>query len=140
METTMTVMQSAAVATSSQPMLRDRRGSQASWASQRRSSRLTLDIPVEVYGQGSDKQIFREETRTRVVSAHGALIALRTAVALGQTIVVVCKRTGQEMRCQVVNREVTKTEVHIGLAFLTPSPKFWDVAFPPEDWDRKREL
>jgi hypothetical protein len=138
--TTMTVMQSAAVANSSQPMPRDRRGPQASWASQRRSSRLTLDIPVEIYGQGSDKQIFREETRTRVVSAHGALIALRTAVDLEQTIVVVCKRNGQEMRCQVVHREVTKTEVHISIAFLTPSPKFWGVAFPPDDWDRRREL
>lgn len=137
MGTTMTILEStAAVAHSAQAVLSERSGPQVSWAPRRRGSRLTLDIAVEVYGQGLDRRMFREETRTRVVSAYGALISIKTEVALDQIILLVCKRNGEQMRCRVVHREIAKGETHIGVVFMTPSPKFWGVAFPPDDWDR----
>jgi len=137
MGTTMTITESAAaVASSAQAVLEERRGPLGFWAPKRRGARLTLDIAVEVYGQGPDGTIFHEETRTRVVSAHGALLSLATKVAFEQMIVVVCKRNHEEMRCRVVHQEVEKGEVHVGVAFETASPKFWGVSFPTQDWDR----
>lgn len=113
-----------------------------SWMAIRRSSRVVVDVPVEVYGQGSDGKMFHEETRTRFVSAHGALLSLATDVDMEQRVFVVCKKTGMETQCRVAYRkEVAKGEVLIGVEFLIPSAKFWGVAFPPEDWDpaeRKR--
>jgi len=137
MATTMTITEStAAVVGSAQAVLTERRGPQGSWAPRRRGSRLTLDVAVEVYGLGLNGRIFREEARTRVVSAYGALLSLGAEVALEQMIVLVCKRNGEEMRCRVVYREVAKGKIYIGVAFMTPSPRFWGVTFPPDDWDR----
>ena len=134
---TMTITESAtSVASSVQAVLGRRCVPQGPWASNRRGARLTLDIAVEVYGQGTDGKIFHEESRTRVVGAHGALISLATKVAIGQTIVLVCKRNREEMGCRVVHQEVEKGETHVGLSFATPSPKFWGVSFPSEDGDR----
>lgn len=137
MGTTMTITESAAAVGSSVPaVLGERRAPQGSWARKRRGSRLTLDIPVEVYGQAADGRIFHEETRTRVVSAHGALLSLASKVAFEQMIVVVCKRNREEMRCRVVYQEAEKGEVHVGVSFVTASPKFWGVSFPAQDGDR----
>ena len=131
MGTRSAITESATANASSAPaVLGERRSSSASWGPKRRGSRLTLDIPVEVYGLARDGRIFREETRTRVVSAHGALISLAAEVALEQMIVVVCKRNREEMHCRVVNQSVENGEAHIGVAFEISSPKFWGVSFP----------
>lgn len=130
--TMMTVTQSTmAVAGLANPIPAARNVPLASWAPKRRSSRLTLEIAVELYGQGPDRRIFRERARTRVVSEHGALVSLQTDVQLDQVIVLVRQANGEEMRCQVVSREFEDGEFHVGIAFLSPSPKFWGVSFPP---------
>jgi len=129
METNAISTQSAAVIAQTLPAAR--RAAAASWAPLRRGARLTLDIALEIYGQGLDGKIFREETRTRVISEHGALVSLDAEVAVGQTIVLVCKRGVEEMHCRVVSREFEKGEYHVGLTFLDPSPRFWGVNFPP---------
>jgi len=109
---------------------------QMPWATKRRSSRVTLDIPVEVYGQDPDGRIFHEKTRTMVVSAHGALFPMATAVAPEQMIVLVCTATRQEMYCRVTfYQDTAKGGAQVGVEFVTPSPRFWGVVFPPEDWN-----
>jgi hypothetical protein len=115
----------------------ERKGSQEAWGPRRRGSRLTLDIGVEVYGKGSDGKIFLEHTRTRVVSAYGALVELSQEVLLDQAVVVICKRNRQEMRCRVVYREeAAPGAAHVGIAFETHAPRFWGVRFPYDDSDR----
>ncbi len=110
---------------------------QSCWATPRRSSRVTIDIPVEVYGQGADGTVFREETRTQVVNAHGALLLLKTEVGLKQMLLLVHKKTRNEIRCRVAYRkEIRKGRAEVGMEFLDPSPGFWGIGFPPEDWNR----
>jgi hypothetical protein len=134
MGTTMTITESAvAVASPTHSIPLERGGPQSSWAPRRRSGRLTLDFAVEVYGQGRSGSIFREETRTLVVSAYGALLSLAADVQLEQVIVLTCGNR-QEMRCRVVHREeMANGKGHVGIAFLTYSPRFWGVAFPTEN-------
>jgi PilZ domain len=132
METAMTVTPcSAGAACTANLIPSEGRTPQQSWAPRRRGSRLTLSIAVELYGQGLDGKIFRQETHTRVVSEYGALVSLSKEVALGQTIVLVCKTNGQEMRCRVVSQDDEHGEFHVGIAFLSSAPRFWGVHFPP---------
>jgi len=103
----------------------------------RRSSRLTLDIPVEVICKGPQNTIRMEDARTFVVSAHGCGIALKTGVLPGETIVLIHKLSREEVICRVVMcRQQEKGGLwDTGVEFQTPAPRFWHIAFPPDDWD-----
>jgi hypothetical protein len=98
---------------------------------------LTLDIPIEVICKGPQNTIRTEETRTVVVSAHGCGMPLKTGVMPGDTIVVIHKLSREEVICRVVMcRQQSKGGDWItGVEFQTPSPRFWHIAFPPDDWD-----
>jgi hypothetical protein len=43
--------------------------------------------------------------------------------------------TNEEVSCTVADINRTSDQVpKVGIAFAKPSPSFWRVAFPPEDW------
>ena len=110
-------------------------------AIKRRSSRVSIDIPVEILGQQVNGKMFREETRTIVVSAHGALLTLRLASQIKPSVLIINKKTRAEVQCRVISlKESDQGKVELGLEFVAPQPRFWGIAFPPEDWnnaDRK---
>jgi len=111
-------------------------------ATKRRSSRVVIDIPVTVFGQSSDRKMFHEQTKTITVSAHGALISIKTNIDSVRPVLIVNPRTQMEVQCRVAYRkDLAGGGVEIGLEFATSLPKFWGIHFPPEDWDpaeRKR--
>jgi len=99
-------------------------------------------MPVEVFGQSIDGKVFSEETRTTVVNAHGALLTLGLATQIKPSVLLVNKKTKTEAQCRVIylkRAEMNRSE--LGVEFVDPQPRFWGIAFPPEDWDnadRKR--
>jgi len=98
---------------------------------------VIIDIPVEVYGQDPERKVFCEVTRTIVVNAGGALIILATEVCTSQSLLPVHKKVGQEIGCQVVHRKETgKGWAEVGIKFESPSPMFWGIAFPPDNWNQ----
>ena len=102
----------------------------------RRSSRLTIDIPIEVIRKGPQNKVSIEETRTFVVSAHGCALTLKSGVTPGDTIVVIHKMSREEINCRVVMcRQGKEGGWDTGVEFQTPSRNFWHIAFPPDDWD-----
>jgi len=109
-----------------------------SWATdpgRRRSMRVLLSVPIQVRGKNAENQDFTEETRTLVVNAHGALISLSAQVVVNQKVFVSNSATHQAQECRVVyfgNMQAGKAQM--GVEFLTPSPAFWQIDFPPEDW------
>ena len=109
-----------------------------SWATdpgRRRSMRVLLSVPIQVRGKNPQNQDFTEETRTLVVNAHGALISLSAQVVVNQKVFVSNSATHQTQECRVVyfgNMQAGKAQM--GVEFLTPSPSFWQIDFPPEDW------
>ena len=113
----------------------------ASEAERRRSHRVNIAMPVLVRGK-KGTQAFEEEALTISVSAHGCMVRMTNQVARGQEIAIVNKKTAEELPCAVTflgQKDSGKTEV--GVEFAEPSPLFWRIAFPPEDWDpseRKR--
>ncbi len=104
-------------------------------AGRRRSMRVLLSVPIHVSGKDRKDRDFNEETRTLVVNAHGALISLAAAVIAGQQITVANDATKQSRDCRVVYLgKGTSGKVQLGIEFAKPSPNFWQIDFPPDDW------
>lgn len=100
----------------------------------RRSQRLFLSVSIIVSGQSATGQ-FSEETHTLVVNAHGALITLAAAVSPEQHVLLKHRATGEEQLCRVVYVEsLPKDKAKLGVEFVKPSPHFWHISFPPDDW------
>jgi hypothetical protein len=105
-------------------------------ATRRRSQRVILSLRVIVRTEDGPKATsFEEETHTLIVNAHGALIALKSKVAKGQKLRMTNRATKAEQVCRVANLGPTSEgKAQIGVEFLKPSPDFWQISFPPEDW------
>ncbi len=117
-------------------------GSLESGADRRRSHRVQIAMGVLVRGATGGTRNFQEEAKTISVSAHGCMLRLATKVARGQHVTIVNKKTAEELNCTVSYIGQTDGErVEVGIEFSEPSPVFWRIAFPPENWDpaeRKR--
>jgi hypothetical protein len=90
----------------------------------RSSHRACLHVPVLVCGWSANS--FHEETKTLLVNAGGALLALDSSVTLGETIFLTNKATQQERECRVVYvASAAHSKLQVGAAFQRPAPHFW---------------
>jgi hypothetical protein len=89
-----------------------------------------------VYGTGKNGQPFQEETHSLVANAHGGLILLAAPVALEQKLLLTNPKNMQEVRSRVAYLgRIVNGKREVGVGFMDPSPRFWHIHFPPEDWD-----
>ncbi len=103
--------------------------------SQRRSQRLLLRVQVVAERRAGQPDSKPEPTETLAVNAHGALILLVPPISDTEQILIKNARTSEEQLCRVVYQGLTEAgRLQVGVEFLTPSPNFWRVSFPPEDW------
>ena len=101
----------------------------------RRSMRVLLNVPVAVKGKTASNQSFDEKTRTLVVNAHGALISVAAQLAAAQEITLDNRATKTSQKCRVVYvGRAQAGRAQVGVEFVEPSPSFWQIDFPPEDW------
>jgi hypothetical protein len=102
-------------------------------ASRRRSQRVFLAVRVIV--RTEENAGFEEETQTMVVNVHGALVLLAAKVIKGQKLRLIHRATKVEQVCRVASLgPKTDGKTQVGVEFLKPSPDFWQISFPPEDW------
>jgi hypothetical protein len=106
---------------------------------QRRSTRLTISIPIVISGVDSYGNNFSETTRTLVVNKHGAKIATAHDVPTGTEVLIENRAIGVTAKATIVwmggkrqNGEIQ----HAGLQLLE-AQNVWGIAFPPEDWSRE---
>ena len=110
---------------------------ETSWlaANRRRSQRVLMTMPVRISGQTGVGLHFEEETQTRAISAHGALIPVSTKMCRGQRLTLSNIQTKAALECVVAHIEKSQTsQPQVGVEFMLPNPMFWQVAFPPQDW------
>jgi hypothetical protein len=110
---------------------------ETSWlaANRRRSQRVLMTVPVRVSGQTGPGSPFQEDTQTRAISAHGALILVSTQVSRGQRLTLSNLQTKAALECVVAHiAKHQNSEPQVGVEFMLPNPIFWHVAFPPNDW------
>jgi hypothetical protein len=62
-------------------------------------------MPVEIIGQTTTGNAFREDTRTTAVNAHGALLLLTTPNEINPSVALVNKKTDAKAQCRVVYRK-----------------------------------
>jgi len=104
----------------------------------RRSQRVLMQVGIRVRGKDAQGMDFEEGTETLAINAHGALILLSARVISGGVVHIKHNKTGEEQECHVAFLgPVRSGRAEIGVEFKTPSPNFWRVAFPPEDWSPK---
>jgi Fe-S cluster assembly iron-binding protein IscA len=111
------------------------------YAEPRRTQRVRIGMSVVFSGTDGDKQ-FEEKTKTITVNANGCLVLLATKVKRGQTLKIINPQTQEELACTVCFLgESRDGKSEVAFEFSEPAPKFWRIAFPPNDWDpaeRKR--
>ena len=102
---------------------------------ERRSLRLWISIPVRASSKNADGKNFSEDTETIVINAHGGLFFLHQPVKIRADIVLTNLATKEEQACRVVTLgDSSDKGMRVGIEFLSPSPGFWGVEFPPDDW------
>jgi len=103
---------------------------------QRRSTRLSIAIPVVISGVDSEGNSFREHVRTLVVNKHGGMVATTRRLVMGAEVLVENPAMGVTAKTDVVWLG-TKPDVGdkwpVGLQLHT-AQNIWGIAFPPEDW------
>src|SRR5713226_1556513 len=98
---------------------------ETSWlaANRRRSQRVLMTIPVRLSGQPGAGSPFQEDTHTRAVSAHGALILMSTQVYRGQRLTLANVQTKASLECVVAHIDKHQSEhPHVGVEFTLPNP------------------
>ncbi len=101
----------------------------------RRSQRVLMQVAVRISGKDSTGNPFEEDSNTLAISAHGALVMLKTRITSGSTVALRNMRTEEQQETRVAYLgPVRDGKAEIGLEFTSPRPAFWRIAFPPEDW------
>ena len=110
------------------------------YAEPRRTQRVQIGMSVEICA--TEGELFQEKTKTITVNANGCLVLLAAKVKRGQKLTIINPQTQEELACAVIFQgDYNSGKSEVGLEFSEPSPKFWRIAFPPNDWDpneRKR--
>jgi hypothetical protein len=94
----------------------------------RRAQRVLLRISVMVHVAGKPGI----PGYTHTVSASGAMIVMREALAEGTKVTIENLKTQARVEAKVVRPPQTTNDGSlVPVEFSTPSPTFWNVFFPP---------
>lgn len=102
----------------------------------RRSTRLSISIPVVISGMAADGHSFREAVRTLIVNKHGGKIATAQHLTLNSEITVENLALSVVAKANVVwlsDKHHVADLHHVGLQ-LVEAQNVWGIAFPPDDW------
>jgi cell division protein ZapA (FtsZ GTPase activity inhibitor) len=102
----------------------------------RRSTRLSISIPVVISGVDVDGNKFREKVHTLVVNKHGGKVATTHRLATGAEVLIENPALGVTAKASVVwlsTGQYSGNLWHVGL-HLRDAQNIWAIAFPPDDW------
>lgn len=102
----------------------------------RRSTRLSISIPVVISGEDAEGKSFSECVRTLIVNKHGGKIATAHRVPIGNEVTIENRALGVVAKATVVwlgGNHGQPNFHHVGLQLLE-AQNVWGVVFPPDDW------
>jgi hypothetical protein len=92
----------------------------------RASERLSMRVPVVVYGFAKNSGAFHEDTETLTVNASGGLVMLKAKLELGDSVFLIHKASRHELEVRVAYLDrYSEHETKVGLAFKQPIHDFW---------------
>ena len=95
-----------------------------------------LQMPVMLETELERGKPLRIEAFTLVVNAHGGLLELGLPLRAGHKLWIVHPVSGARKASKIVGfrRSQDSDGFLVAFEFDAPTPQFWPVAFPPEDW------
>lgn len=97
----------------------------------RRSGRIPKEITIHLVGSDTDGKVFSENTRTVLLSRHGAGIVSHYKLSAEQELILRRLDTNKETEVRVVGQIGVEGDVYTyGVAFLDSAKNFWDIKFP----------
>ena len=98
----------------------------------RRSGRIPKEIPIILIGSDLAGKIFSEETKTVLLSLHGAGLLSRHKLCPEQEMVLRWPERNKEAEIRVVGQIGEDSGVYrYGVAFFDHVENFWEKEFPP---------
>ncbi len=106
----------------------------------RRSQRVLLRMRANIHVNLRGKQVTLD-VRTLSVNPFGAMIVAAENLPSQTRLVLENCVTHEKAACKVVRSAKEMPEgFHVPVEFDTPTPKFWMIDFPPEDWKAPDDL
>src|SRR5467141_1636934 len=97
----------------------------------RRSNRIAREIAILLVGSDLEGKVFSEQTKTVVLSRHGAGIISQYVLSAEQELILRRLDTDKEAEVRVVGQLGSHGESYTyGVAFLDPKMDLWDIPFP----------
>ena len=97
----------------------------------RRSNRIAREIAILLVGSDMEGKVFSEQTKTVLLSRHGAGIISQYVLSAEQELILRRLDTDKEAEVRVVGQLGYLGESHTyGVAFLDPEVDLWGVDFP----------
>ena len=97
----------------------------------RRSSRIPREIPILLVGSDMEGKVFSEQTKTVLISRHGAGIVSEHILSAEQELIMRRLDTNKEAEIRVVGQLGSVDQIYTyGVAFLNPEMDLWGIKFP----------
>ena len=97
----------------------------------RQTDRISIAMPIQLFGTEITGQDFMEMTRTQVLCRDGAAIVSTHRLAPMQQITVRNLATGAEAPARIIGEMSARPDCRVyGIALLNPELRLWNVNFP----------
>lgn len=102
----------------------------------RRSGRIAKELPIVLLGTDTTGKVFAEETKTVVLSRHGAGVLSKYRFTPDEVLSLRLSGSAKEAEVRLVGQIGGEPGRYVyGLAFVDPDLEFWPMEFPaPEDF------
>ena len=100
----------------------------------RRSQRVIIRVPIQLEISQAGKDVVVNAV-TVAVNIHGAMVVCPRLLEAGTELVIRNDRTREQATARVTRAPRESAEGFlVPLEFTSPSPKFWQITFPPANW------
>jgi hypothetical protein len=100
----------------------------------RRSGRIAKEVPILLLGTDPTGTVFSEQTKTVVLSRHGAGIVSKHRFAPDEVLTLRLMDSSREAEVRLVGQIGGAPDRYVyGVAFVDPRLDFWQIEFPPAD-------
>ncbi|MGA3323774.1 MAG: hypothetical protein ABSF45_04830 [Terriglobia bacterium] len=110
-------------------------------AETRRSTRLSISIPIVIHGKDAQQKAFKEKTHTLIVNKHGAKLATSHQLAVGTQILIENPTMGSAGEANIVwvSAKRSSQGLHEVGVQLVEAQNIWGLEFPPDDWTNQEK-
>ena len=105
----------------------------------RRSSRIPREIAILLVGSDMEGKVFSEQTKTVLLSRHGAGIVSKYIFSSEQELILRRLDTNKEAEVRVVGKLGALGKIYTyGVAFINSEVDLWGIKFPPMSESEKQ--